>query len=108
MPNPTDSPFRYVGGDPALDFVNTVDWTEDGLVHARFSDYAELVRWAEGAGGISVATARELRKGAGHRPDEARRAFRLALRVREAMQRVMTRLAAPKRVAAARAEAARA
>jgi len=106
MPTPTETPFRYVGGDPALDFVNTVDWTEHGLLHERLSDYAQLVRWAQGAGVIGVAAARELRKAASRRPNEAHRTFRSALRVREAMQLVVKDLAAPKSVAPAEVEAA--
>ncbi|HEY3112072.1 MAG TPA: ABATE domain-containing protein [Gemmatimonadaceae bacterium] len=106
MPPPIETPFRYVGGDPALDFVNTVDWTEHGLVHERLSDYAQLVRWAEGAGVIGVADARELRKAASRHPDEAGRAFRSALRVREAMQLLAKGLAAPKSVAPAEVKAA--
>ena len=106
MPTSTHAPFRYVGGDPALDFVNTVDWTDHGLVHERLSDYARLVRWAEGAGIIRVADAGELLKRARRRPDEARRAYRSALRLREAMQCVVNGLAAPKGVAPGELQAA--
>src|SRR5437016_8904263 len=98
--------FRYIGGNPALDLVNTVDWTEHGLVHERLSDYSRLVRWAEGAGVIDAAVARGLRSGAVRRPDAARRAFHSALRVRAALQLVVTALATPKRVATADRRAA--
>ena len=98
--------FRYIGGNPALDLVNTVDWTEHGLVHERLSDYTRLVRWAEGAGVIDAAAARELGKGAVRRPDVARRAFRSALRVRAALQLVVKALAAQKSVAPADLRAA--
>jgi len=96
MADLTEPPFRYVGGDPALDFMNTVDWTEHGLLHERLSDYYQLIRWAQGAGVIGVTAARELRKTASRHPDDARRSFRSALRVREAMQRVVKAAAAPK------------
>ena len=44
-----DLPFKYVGGDPAVDLVNTVDWTRQGPVDDRLTDYDRLTRWAEGA-----------------------------------------------------------
>jgi len=106
MANPTDASFRYVGGNPALDLVNTVDWTDHGLVHERLSDYTQLVRWAEGAGVIDAAAARQLRKRATRSPDTARRTFHSALRVREALQLVVSGVAAPKRVAPADRRAA--
>src|ERR671935_145165 len=40
------APLRYVGGDPSLDLVNTVDWTERGLENDRLVDYERLTRWA--------------------------------------------------------------
>jgi hypothetical protein len=46
----SDEPFRYVAGDPSLDLVNTVDWTDRGPEHDRLTDYQRLVSWAEGAG----------------------------------------------------------
>jgi len=35
----TELPFLYVGGDPALDLVNTVDYTDrvGGVHHVRYS-----------------------------------------------------------------------
>ena len=73
MASPTDASFRYVGGNPALDLVNTVDWTDHGLVHERLSDYTQLIRWAEGAGVIDAAAARQLRKRASRRRARAAR-----------------------------------
>src|SRR5207237_10669064 len=105
MTDPKEA-FRYIGGNPALDLVNTVDWTEHGLRHERLSDYTRLVRWAEGAGVIDAEAARELGKGAVRCPDAARRAFRSALRVRAALQLVVKALAAQKSVAPARWRAA--
>ena len=31
-------PFKFVGGDPSVDLVNTVDWTARGLVDERLTD----------------------------------------------------------------------
>src|SRR5689334_7158664 len=56
----TLDPFKYVGGDAALDFVNTVDWTSRGLVRDRLTSYDRLVAWAEGAGVVSREAGRAL------------------------------------------------
>ena len=47
--------FLYVGGDPALDLINTVDWTSRGPEHERLESFEQLTRWAEGAGVIDAA-----------------------------------------------------
>ena len=36
--------FLYVGGDPALDLVNTVDWTPRGPEEERLGTYEQLTR----------------------------------------------------------------
>jgi predicted RNA-binding Zn ribbon-like protein len=38
-------PLKFVGGDPSVDFVNTVDWTPDGLVNERLVDSRRLLEW---------------------------------------------------------------
>jgi predicted RNA-binding Zn ribbon-like protein len=66
-----DAPFRYVGGDPALDFVNTTNWTPRGLERDRFTTYERVVEWAEGADVLGARQAARLR-------DRARRTTRAA------------------------------
>ena len=47
---PPEPEFLYVGGDPALDLVNTVDWTSRGPEQDRLGTFERAcVRWAEGA-----------------------------------------------------------
>ncbi len=106
MANPTAASFHYVGGNPALDLVNTVDWTDHGLVHERLSNYTDLVRWAEGAGVVDAAAARLLRQRATRSPGSARRTFLSALRVRQALRLVVSGVAAPKSVVLADRRAA--
>ena len=55
-------PFKYVGGDPALDLVNTIDWTATGTRAERLSDYGRLVEWAEEAGVLGRSAAGSARK----------------------------------------------
>jgi predicted RNA-binding Zn ribbon-like protein len=78
--------FSYIGGDPALDLVNTVDWTAGGPAAERLTDYAALVRWAQGAGVIPGATADRLRRAAAKHPRQAREAHARALRVRSLLR----------------------
>lgn len=90
-------PFKYVGGDPSLDLVNTVDWTARGPINERLADYARLTRWAEGAGVVTKADAERLRRAGAARPKEAQAAYETALRLRSVLQRLYGSLAAGKR-----------
>ncbi|MGH7510517.1 MAG: CGNR zinc finger domain-containing protein [Gemmatimonadales bacterium] len=88
-----DLPFKYVGGDPALDLVNTVDWTDRGPENERLGDYGRLTRWAVGAGILTGAAAATLRSRAESRPREAEAAYRLAWRARGVLQRLFGAIA---------------
>ena len=50
-------PFLYVGGDPAIDLINTVDWTARGPEAERLESFEQLTRWAAGAGVIALLAA---------------------------------------------------
>jgi hypothetical protein len=56
-----DAPFRFVGGDPSLDFVNTADWTVRGVERDRFTSYDRLIEWGLGAGVLDGNNARRLK-----------------------------------------------
>jgi predicted RNA-binding Zn ribbon-like protein len=86
-------PFQYIGGDPALDLVNTVDYTDRGLENERLTDYDRLTRWAESAGILAPKAAASLRTQAEARPREAEAAYRLALRAREVLGRLFGAIA---------------
>lgn len=89
-----DLPFKYVGGDPCLDLVNTVDWTRRGLEKDRLTDYARLTRWAEGAGIVSRREAERLRREGVERPREAQAACDAARWLRHVLQRLFAAIAA--------------
>src|SRR5215208_616848 len=89
-----DLPFKYVGGDPALDLVNTVDWTGRGQENERLTDYGCLTEWAEGAGVVTPRAVGTLRKRAAAKPGEAAAAHRYALETRAALARLFGRMAA--------------
>jgi len=86
-------PFKYIGGDPAVDLVNTVDWTRGGLKDERLGDYQRLTRWAEGSGVVSPQLAAKLRRKAAGSPNEASTVYRAALRARETIRRLLVELA---------------
>jgi len=90
-------PFEYIGGDPALDFVNTVDWTDAGPVNERLGDYSDLVLWGVAAGLVSKPVAERLRRLAAARPRGARAGLSAALRARDALRAVFTAVAAGER-----------
>jgi predicted RNA-binding Zn ribbon-like protein len=89
-----DSKFQYVAGDPAIDLVNTVDWTSRGPENDRLTDYRQLTRWAEGAGILSSSAAAAMRAKAASRPLEAEASYRNALKVRGVLSRLFRVIAA--------------
>jgi predicted RNA-binding Zn ribbon-like protein len=88
-----DLPFEYIGGDPALDLVNTVDWTSRGPEQERLTDFDRLTQWAEGAGVLTSAEAGSFRTQARARPQEADAVYRRSLRLRAVLQRLFDSLA---------------
>jgi predicted RNA-binding Zn ribbon-like protein len=93
-------PFKYVGGDPSVDLVNTVDWTPRGPTDERLTDYDRLTRWAEGAGLLNVRQGSRLRARAAEHPRVAERAYRDAITVRWELRQLFTAIAHGKSVAA--------
>ncbi len=89
--------FGFIAGDPALDFVNTVDWTDAGPVDERLTDYEALVRWSAEAGVLTKSAADRLRRKGAARPGEARAALAEAIRTREVLHEVFTAVARGRR-----------
>jgi predicted RNA-binding Zn ribbon-like protein len=86
-------PFKYVGGDPAIDLVNTVDWTDRGPEEDRLASFDRLIEWAERGEIISARTAAGFRSRARAHPREAQLAHKTALRAREILWRLFGALA---------------
>jgi predicted RNA-binding Zn ribbon-like protein len=95
---------ELIAGDPALDFVNTADWTDQGLVNERLTGYDALLRWSLAAGTLSPAVAERLRHLAAGRPREARAVLVEALRARRVLREVFVAVAAGRPAGAALAE----
>jgi predicted RNA-binding Zn ribbon-like protein len=89
----THPAFLYVAGDPALDLVNTVDWTSRGPEEDRLTSYEQLTRWAEGAGVITPADGRRLRRSAAGRPRAAALAIEYARHTRATLRELFGALA---------------
>jgi predicted RNA-binding Zn ribbon-like protein len=99
---------KLVGGDPCLDFVNTVGGRVDGGRRARSSvrndklrAYSDLVAWSRHTGLTGDAEARALLRLAHRRPREAARVLARAERLRESLYRVLRALMAGERPPAA-------
>ena len=89
-----ESPFRYIGGDASLDFVNTVDWKARGTSNERLVNYERLTRWAQEAGILTGKDAKRLRGVARSHPRKAEAALVYALRLRSVLQRLFRSVAA--------------
>jgi predicted RNA-binding Zn ribbon-like protein len=87
-----DAPFRFVGGDPSLDFVNTADWTPRGLARDRFTGYDRLVEWARGAGLLGASEARRMAQTAAKHPRRAAATLEAACQTRDVLQTVFASL----------------
>ncbi len=96
--------FEYIAGDPALDFVNTADWTGAGPIAERLGEYDDLVRWGMHAGLVPQRVAARLRRRALARPRDARAALRAARSARDVLQGVFEAVAASERPGPALAE----
>jgi predicted RNA-binding Zn ribbon-like protein len=81
-------PFRYVGGDPAIDLVNTVDWTSRGPENDRLPDFGRVVEWAVGAGILSAKAAQSYRSQASAKVRDAEAVYRNVVNVRGVLQRL--------------------
>jgi predicted RNA-binding Zn ribbon-like protein len=89
-----DAPFRFVGGDPSLDFVNTADWTPRGLERDRFTGYERLVEWARGAGLVSAAEARRMGHSGARHPRRSAAVLESAHHTRDTLRDVFAAVVA--------------
>jgi predicted RNA-binding Zn ribbon-like protein len=93
QPASVEPRFLYVGGDPALDLINTVDWTPRGPENERLEGFEQLTRWAEGAGVIDAASGRRLRRLGEARPRAATAALAYAIEARGTLRELFGAIA---------------
>lgn len=84
------TPYRYVGGDQSVDFVNTAEWVEAGL--DRFASYGRVLEWAEGALVVTRRTAVALRALSEEYPARAVRVLSDAAGFRSLLERLFYRM----------------
>lgn len=80
---------RLVGGDLALDFVNTRSGPDDDVL----AGYPELIAWAVYAGALTEPEAAALRRLSRDKPRDAKAAFARALRTRDCLDEIFRSLA---------------
>ncbi len=78
------------GGDPSLDFVNTLGGRDSGTLKEKLRCYDDLVTWAERVGVVGSDRARRIRAAAARMPDEGQSVLERARTLREAMFRLFT------------------
>lgn len=93
---------KYIGGNAALDFANSLRGRDDGVPRGDYlAGYDDLLAWGEGAGLIDRREGRRLKVEAGRRPREAAQAFGRAIVLRETIYRIFRALADGRRPARA-------
>jgi predicted RNA-binding Zn ribbon-like protein len=93
VPSSARSQFALVGGDPSVDFVNTVDsWLSDAPTD-KLKSYADLLDWSEQVGLVPSGLTSSLRKEASRRQGDAERALRAARSLRLALYRILVAVA---------------
>lgn len=86
--------FEFLGGQLALDFVNTASAREFGPLKDRLATYADLVAWADQAQALPDCVPADLLKAAEQHPRIAAQTLEEARALREALFRVFKAFAA--------------
>ncbi|HEY1334792.1 MAG TPA: ABATE domain-containing protein, partial [Myxococcaceae bacterium] len=96
-----DLPFKFVGGRPSLDLLNTADWPATGPAADRLSSYERLLEWAVEAGVLDAAPAGRLKRRAAAEPAGAGRALERGRELRRTLHRAVVATVAGRGVTAA-------
>jgi predicted RNA-binding Zn ribbon-like protein len=81
--------FKFIGGVPCLDFVNTVAWRLTGRPVEYLGSYEDLLTWGRQAGLLASEETEVLSGGAATHPEEAQDTLSRAIALREAVHRVL-------------------
>jgi len=95
--------FEFVGGQLALDFVNTASRRDAGPLNDRLDSYDDLVEWAETAKALPDEVPEQLRDAAAQHPAAAAKVLEDARTLREALYRIFRAFAAENNIRAASA-----
>ena len=80
--------FEFVGGQLALDFVNTASHREVGPLNERLKSYGDLVEWAAAAHALPDSVPGVLEQAAAAHPAAAAQALEEARALRESLYRI--------------------
>lgn len=84
---------RLIGGEPCLDFANTVNGHTRSSRHEYLHDFRDLVLWSQHATLVTPKQAKVLLKNATAQPSAAAHVYRTAIALREVIFRVFAALA---------------
>ena len=86
--------YSFLGGDPSVDFVNTVeDWLSEAPVD-KFKSYGDLLDWSQKAGIVGSELISTLLNAASECEQDSERVLRRARQFREHMYRILAATAA--------------
>jgi predicted RNA-binding Zn ribbon-like protein len=89
--------FDFDSGTLCLDFANTVDWHASPDPQDRLTGYSDLLAWGQAGGELSAARVNALEQLSRQGPEGTQAAFKKAVRLREAIYRIFSSLAADNR-----------
>jgi predicted RNA-binding Zn ribbon-like protein len=87
------SPFEFRGGNPCLDFADTVDNRTGDHPRELLTDYGRLLQWGEGAGVITAKTVERLRHLASEAPGRALITLRTSIQLRDTIYDIFSAVA---------------
>jgi len=87
------SPFEFTGGNPCLDFADTVDNRTSDHPGELLTDYGRLLQWGEEAGMITAKTAERLRHLASEAPGNALTMLRTSIQLRDTIYDIFSAVA---------------
>jgi predicted RNA-binding Zn ribbon-like protein len=87
------SPFEFTGGNPCLDFADTVDHRTSDHPRELLTDYGRLLQWGEEAAVITAKTAELLRHLASEAPGNARTMLRTSIQLRDRIYDIFSAVA---------------
>lgn len=86
--------FKWLGGWPCLDFVDSKNWDSHEAKYERFHQYSDLVWWNHQAGFLNEAEVETLLEQARQQPAKAQTVFERGMILRTEIHRVFSRIAA--------------
>lgn len=92
----TPQRFKFIGGWPCLDFVDSKNWDSQEAKYERFQQYDDLVWWNIEADFLPDKAAQALFERARLQPDRAATVFEQGLRLRDEVHRCLAEIAAGK------------